>query len=866
MQLFERQSSLAALNDRLDDAAAGSGGVVLVCGEAGIGKSALIECWRGDIRHRARMLVGACDPLSTPRPLGPVADIAAQVGGDLARCMNGRTSRDQVFQALLKELTAPQSLPTVAIFEDVHWADDATLDLLRYLGRRLAGTTSLLVVTFRDDEVGPRHPLRVVIGDLASVARPLRISLEPLGIESIRLLADDERIDPTALHQITGGNPFFVTEVLAVGAAELPESVRDAVLARAARLPTHAREVLDAAAVLSAPIEPAVLGDVACADAEAIETCLSSGMLRAAGNSLEFRHDLSRQAVLAAIPQPRLRRLHTSALRVLSAAEASNSDLAGLAHHAECAQDREAVLRFAPAAAQQAAAVRSHRAAADQFRRALRFADHCPPDTRAQLFESLAYECYLTDQIEDAVGARQAALALWREAGEPLHVGDNHRWLSRLWWFRSRRANAESEALAAVDVLEPHGPTVQLARAYSNLAHLAMLADDVSSTVAWGDRAVALAQEVGDEETVIHARNNVGSALMLKGDDNGRAFLEESLRRALELGQEEHAARAWTNLVSASVRLYEFDQAKTYLADGLSYCQDHDLDSWVRYKLGWQATMLCALGEWNAAVASANQVLQAPSAAAVSRIMPLVTIGLIRARRGDPDVWAPLDEARALAGQAAEGQRMCPVALARIEAAWLEGNEAQTAVEFAAAIELRALMSDPWTRGELWHWSYVLGCPVEPNGELAPPLALERAGDYAAAADSWSSLGCTYAAARTLAMGDVRSQRAAIATLDSIGARRLAGMVGRRLRDQGVANLPRGPRPSSRSNPAGLTNREVLILRHLLRDRTNREIADDLFVSAKTVESHITSIFSKLGVKSRPEAVRAGLAIGLEPL
>jgi len=286
VELLERDRQLEALDGWLREAATGQGRVALVGGEAGVGKTALVGRFREVARGRARVLVGACDALSTPRPLGPLLDIAASTGGELDRLMSQDAPRDRIFRAALAELGAGLT-PTVAVIEDAHWADEATLDLLRFLGRRLEAVRALLIVTYRDDEVGPRHPLRLLFGDLATTASIRRLGLAPLSEAGIRTLALGSGLDPILLHRLTGGNPFFATEALAdkTVASGIPATVADAVLARASRLPPPAREALDAAAVIGSPIAPDLLATVAGAAAEAIEACVAGGMLVAAGRA-----------------------------------------------------------------------------------------------------------------------------------------------------------------------------------------------------------------------------------------------------------------------------------------------------------------------------------------------------------------------------------------------------------------------------------------------------------------------------------------------------------------------------------------------------------------------------------------------------
>jgi predicted ATPase len=214
----------------LDVLAGPPGRLILVGGEAGVGKTALVRAFT----EGRNVLWGACDPLHTPRPLGPLLDIGLHESAPAA-----------LVAALLRELR--EAPGTVLVLEDVHWADEGTLDVLRLLGRRIEGVPALAIATFRDDEPAP---LRVVLGELATAAGVERIKLPPLSPEAVRMLAEPHAIDAADLHRSTGGNPFYVTEVLSAPAAAIPATVRDAVLARAARLSPPARELLERLAMI----------------------------------------------------------------------------------------------------------------------------------------------------------------------------------------------------------------------------------------------------------------------------------------------------------------------------------------------------------------------------------------------------------------------------------------------------------------------------------------------------------------------------------------------------------------------------------------------------------------------------------------
>ena len=433
MELLERVQHLDHLALLLRDAAAGQGSMVLVGGEAGVGKTTLVEEFCRRNIGTAAVLRTSCDALSTPGPLGPVRDLAPALGIQIDEHALEGDARDRLFREVLAALAA-RSGPTIIIGEDAHWADGATLELLRFLGRRINELPVLFVVTYRDDEIGADHPLRLVLGDLATAPAVHRINVRPLSQDAVQCLAEGSGRDAATLYRLTAGNPFFVTEALATDGETVPATVGDAVLARAARLSPEARGVLDVAAVMGSTVDPDLLLAVAGPVLDEADECIDRGLLRGVDNGLAFSHELAREAILAAIAPLRRRLLHARVLTALREAPDAERDLARLAHHAEAAGDRGAVLEFAIAAAEQAAALHAHREAAAQYARALRFADGLPAAERARLLEGHSLACYLSDHGEEAITSRQAALEIWRSLGDPLKEGENLRWLSHLYW------------------------------------------------------------------------------------------------------------------------------------------------------------------------------------------------------------------------------------------------------------------------------------------------------------------------------------------------------------------------------------------------------------------------------------------------
>ncbi|HEU0116686.1 MAG TPA: AAA family ATPase [Thermomicrobiales bacterium] len=863
MELLEREHHLNRLEEHLRQAAAGHGRLVLVGGEAGVGKTTLVDAFCRRVGGASAVLRTACDALSTPSPLSPVRDLAPALHLPIDQYAGEGDGRDRIFRAVFAALAARQE-PTVVIGEDAHWGDGASLDLLRFLARRIAALPILFVVTYRDDEIGVDHPLRLVLGDLATAPAVHRMSLPPLSEQATGRLASGHERDAAALYRLTGGNPFFLTEVLAAEGETVPASVGDAILARAARLSPEARAILDLAAVIGSTIDSALLLRVAGPVLDETDECIARGLLRGTADGVAFRHELAREAILAAIAPPRRRLLHARVLTALRAAPANERSLARLAHHAEAAGDRAATLTFAIAAAEQAKALSAHREAAAQYARALRVADDVPAAERARLLEERSTACCLIDQGEEAIAARQAALDIWRALGDPLKEGNNLRLLSYAYWLQGRGAETEAAAIAALKVLELLPPGPELAMAYSNLAQLRMLDDDLAGTLRWGKRAIALAEEVGETETLVHALANVGSARFYAGDDQGHEDLNQSLRLAIAGGLLDHAGRALANLAFTTMLAMRLDEADRRLAAAIAFAIEHDLDFRHGYLLAARAALRVRQGNWDAAETEIRQLLRQPMLSPVTRIVALTAAGQMWARRGSPDARAALDEALALAERNGKLMRLAPVRLARAEAALLRG-ERERAREEALPIRERVLArGNRWHRGEYASLLWQCGERDIPADGLAEPFALQIAGDWRAAAVAWERLGCPYEAARALAQGDdPEAVRRALAIFERLGARPAAMQTLGRLRQLGARELPRGPRPATRANPAGLTPRELEVLVLLAEGLRNAEIADRLYLTPKTVAHHVSAVLAKLGVGSRGEAVRAAQQLGI---
>jgi len=862
--LIERDQPLQELSGLCQQLTQQGGRIALVYGEAGIGKSTLIEQFITDLDAATHHAIGLCDPLNTPIPMGAVQEISQQL---LHQRNLLSVESSPPWPQQLYELLSHTTAPLVVVVEDVHWADQGTLDWLKFIGRRIRALPLLLIISYRDDEVVSTHPLSSTIGQIPSQYMH-RIPLQPLSLSGIEALDLPAGMQAEQLLEITGGNPFFLTELLNDNAAathsSVPASVLDAVNSRINRLDAGLRKFLETVSCCPTTLRTdtlhAVFGD-GYVDHLAESTRLQ--LLIARRGHFRFRHELTRLATYARLSASERQHAHGRLLASLLQETRHKLPVDEIVHHALGAQDATQILTFAPLAAAEAARMGAHREAERYLKDTLEYIDHATPELAAQIYEDWAYEAALAQQInDDVIEARRMAITIWRTLGRMDKVGENLRWLSRLHWYRGEAIKANRYVQDAVEVLENEAPSAGKAMAYAVRAQFHMLQDRMAEAVEWGNLSLAMASSIDAHEVTTHALNTVGTARLFRGDAEGEQCLRESLRIARQHNLHEQAARVYTNLSECAIEAREFDKADVLLKEGIAFDVEHDLDAWTYYLIGRHAQLRLEQDQLREAVQIADGALAQPNQTLLMLLPARIARSRALLRLGDSEAGKALQQAKEDALQVDEPQYTAAVRAIQIEAACLAGDTDLAAHYYADAIALAADQLSPAKWSDLVFWSQQAGVVTEDAQRLPlqPAIQLLLAGQTEQAIATCEAQSAHYLAAWCRwQLGTATSIAQADEHFRSIGAVAAQNHLRRNLKNSELAlqlePVPRGPNSFSRNHPYGLTRKEQIVLSHMIEGASNASIARALSRSVRTVENHVSAILGKLNASNRAEVI-----------
>jgi DNA-binding CsgD family transcriptional regulator/tetratricopeptide (TPR) repeat protein len=860
--LLEREAPRATLEQALSGARAGRGQIVAIEGEAGIGKTSLAVSFAEAHRHDARVYVGGCEHLATPEPLGPLRDIARDSEGRFAV---SETSQLTTFEALLRLLKSGRA-PNLLLIEDIHWADDATLDLLRYLGRRIREMPILIVATFRNDEAPSQSRLASLWSDMPRDCSQ-RIELQPLSAAAIAALAGQHgHHSSRQILEVTGGNPFHVTEFLAGDGAAVPQRVRDATLARSSRLTPHARRTLECASIFPRQIDQKLLLNLSGDSSyDWIEECMRAGMLKTSGTSLSFRHELARRAVQDSMAPLRRRELHANALALLK----DNSDVgaAAVAHHAQGAGNTADLVSYSLRAADEAGALGSHRQSVEHLTRALEHATLLSDAQRADLLQRLAEAGEQCGAFDVAMKSIEQAIAIRRATADVLGLGNALRTAARLHWHHGQPAIAERMAGEALDTMRDHRSSWQYAMALSTQSQLDMLADRNDLAIPRAQEAMALAENLRRDDIFLHALTNGTTARCSSDVEEGLPHMLAAIAEARRRNAPDLLPRLYANLVYMMTSDRRYGDLFQHFEQGVNAATARENAPFEAYIRGTRAIALVDIGRIPEGTEEAELVIYGPFPRATSRFNAKIALARARIRTGQPEDGV-LDELRSMPTSERDIMRRAPLAVVDAEALWLglprPGALERLRAAFRAALHAQG---QHWTLADTALWLRTLGDPVsipeESLRRLRPAPRAHVQGHWREAAKAWSETSCPYEQAMALSLGDESSQLEALAILDRLGAAPAASKLRREMRARGARGIPRGPNAHTKANPVGLTRRQAQVLALLDEGLSTGRIAERLYISPKTTQHHVSAIIAQLGASTRQEAAAAARRRGL---
>jgi DNA-binding CsgD family transcriptional regulator/tetratricopeptide (TPR) repeat protein len=855
MDLIERESFLDSLKAIFSNINLGQGHCVFVSGEAGIGKTSVVATFTSNIHKHHKVLWGTCDALFTPRPLAPLYDVAWQLRSDLWKNDWELKDRTVLFMEFLEELRS-QMQTTVIVFEDVHWADEATLDFIKFFARRISRLRCMLIITYRDDEIHTYHPVRNILGQL-NTSSFSRIQLPRLSESAVTMMAEKKGYSGHEVYLISGGNPFYVTEILSSYSPGIPDNIKDAILNTYRRLNQQTQQVLALLAVIPNSLEANYLQKLEPDYHDYVETCFQSGILLVRDGRIFFKHELFRRAIETSLSPLKRVYLNKRVIDVLEDTLRQKGDIERIVHHAKNANEYELVVQYVPLAAARAASLGAHKEAATLWQTGIEYYQGNDPEVLMELYTRFAYECYLTTNIKQAIVYTTKTLSLLMDQHDINKVGNCQRFLSRLWWLDGDTVKAEKFGMQALELLQSQQPSPAKAMAFSNMAQLKMVLDQPDESLKWGRQAIAIAREINDPESLSHALNNVGSIEIniQPSYENGLALLEESLSIALRESLHEHAARAYSNMVSNLIEVKNYTLATRVLDEGIRYCEERNLDFWRSNLSSGEATLHLESGSWKKGLEIATKLLNNNYQIPVFSLNAMTVVALIKMRTTDENVYQLLTLAKAKAFETHELQRILPCLSAILEYEWLTGDSlvSQREIDQVISIIDRCIYNVENNKFAFWLFrarGQQIGIKrIFPGYSFGSVIKAQKSAIF------WKKIGCPYAEAIALCDGNEEDRRNAIKITHELGAYRTCEKIKHEMRAAGIKSIPRGIRKTTQSNVAFLTVREVDVLGLLKDGLKNKEIAKRLYISVKTVDHHVSSIFFKLEVNSRAKAV-----------
>ena len=863
MELIERDGFLELLQSEFERSIHTEGHCVFLGGESGIGKTSLVRRFCREKEKEVNIFYGTCDALFTPRPLAPFYDIALQMGSGLIQNNGNISDRTALFSHFLYELSN-QKEPSIIVFEDIHWADEATLDFIKFFARRITRIRCLFILTYRNDEMNSLIPLRNIFGQVPADSFT-RMNLTLLSREAVGKMAEEKGWNGEEVYSISGGNPFYVQEILASYSTGIPENIKDSVLSVYHRQDEKVKQVWEILAVMPTGLELKYLEKLDPMLSMAAQDSLAGGILILKNNLLFFKHELYRRTIESAL-SPLLRvTLNKNILDQFLNSFLENNEIERIVHHAKNANEYHLVVQYAPQAAKAAALLGAHTEASKLYLSAIEYYQGTDNDLLVQSYECYAYECYLTNDIREAIIYCGKALAIWKDKNDTVRTGNSMRFLSRLWWYEANHKQSESFALQAIELLENQPSSRAKAMAFSNMSQFRMLSGLTEEALYWGEKAMQIAKELGDQNALSHALNNIGTVHIWipSSKEKGIALLEESLAIAKQNSFHEHTARAYTNLGNCGMDIKDYALTAKMVEEGIQYCEERNLYGLMSCLISCKARLHLEKGDWSAAENTADRLFKNGNLPPLARIELLVMLAKIKMRRGEDDALPLLLEAKPKAFGILELEYMIPVMAALLEYEWISGEKVVDEKAIHLTETMIGQMGNLYKNSEFVYWLSKSGRKEIHLKNYYAGYQMQNKKQAGGAAVLWEQLGCPYEQALALYEGSEKDKKEALSLMHALGALAIYEKWKLEMKASGIKSIPRGLRKSTQSNPALLTGRELDVLHLLKEGLQNKEIADRLFISPKTVDHHISSTLFKLEVNTRVKAVQEAEKMGI---
>lgn len=719
------------------------------------------------------VLAGAADDLTTSRALGPVRDIIEQLPAASRPPSTGLPQPDDV-RTTLERLAASSGRPVVVVLEDLHWADDATLDVVRFIARRVRALPVVLVLTHRVEAAEVGSPLRRLLGSLRG-PEVVRVVLEPLTLDAVASLAAGSSHAPDDVYRSTAGNPLFVTELLAAPPDTVPHTIRDVVLARCSLLPEDTFEALCRLAVVPARIERWLAGELVDGGQQTWSPAEHAGLLDGNATHVWFRHELVRRAVEQTMTASERVGAHGAVARLL---HERGGEAARVVHHAALGADADLLVTVGPGAAAEAQRIGAHRQAVQHLQTVLDHADRLTPGVHAELLTRRAHSLYLLNRFQESLACAERAVVIAETLGETGPLAEALLTLGRTALWAQGPTAAGAIERRALDLLGDDGDPelraiahADLARALGELVTVGSVAQGNPLALDHASRASALAEQLERPDLRGYALMYRGAERLALGDAAGTSDLDQAVSLLTSAPRADLAVRACVNASGAAFRAGQFADAERYVDLGFHHCQDAEFFS-GEYRLGLtRASVRAATGRWSEAVAELEAMLGFTGEPGIMAPLARSLLARLHARQGRFDdaqrVLDPTDSS----AESTEIRVQGPVVIARVELAWLAGADADLARLAAPVLEHAGETANAAIQAELSRYLQRAGLAPPAVAAAPEPWASGLRGDWKEAARRWEARREPYEQALELLAGNSPAARTtAYDLLRTVGA------------------------------------------------------------------------------------------------